>query len=351
MGSLGRLTFILIGIVFIGAPAAATTVSGAADGWAGEHTRLLVLNKHDDSLMVFEIPSQRLIATIPVGDEPHEVAVTLNGSKAYVSNVGDRSITVVDLGTHTVRKTLHPERADFPHGLGITPDGRHLLVTSEGSRRFYLIGIDRDVIVRAITSSEEGMHMVAMPPRGNHAYVANRISNSLTVLNSKRLNIERHIALGSGPEGITVTPDGRLLLVALQDEGEVILLKPGGSRVLASLQAGRTPIRIAATPDSSTAIVSNRQSDDLTIIDLEERRVRTTVPVGRSPGGLAIDPEGRTAYVCNNDSNTVAVVSISELQVTGEFAVGAHPDGIAIVPAPIPEAESGSRRVRKKKNP
>ncbi len=53
--------------------------------------RLLVLNKLDDNLMVFEAPNRQPITILTVGNEPHEIAVTPDGRKAYVSNVGDRS--------------------------------------------------------------------------------------------------------------------------------------------------------------------------------------------------------------------------------------------------------------------
>src|SRR6266850_3013398 len=99
--------------------------------------RLLVLNKGENSLMVLDVPSYRRLATIPVGKEPHEVVATPDGRKAYVSNVKDKSVSVVDLKAGRVIRTLRPDRLDVPHGLAVTPDGRHLMVTSEGSRRLF----------------------------------------------------------------------------------------------------------------------------------------------------------------------------------------------------------------------
>ena len=207
MPPIGPMSRALSGL-FLSACLGLSALSPVGAGEQGTPPYLLVLNKHDDSMMVFDLPSHRLTATIAVGDEPHEVAVTPDGTKAYVSNVGDRSITVLDLQRWSVLRTMTPERFDFPHGLGITNDGRLLLVTSEGSRRFYLFETERDVLIRAITSTEEGMHMIAMPPRGKKAYVANRTTGTLTVLNANQLSIEKHIQVGSGPEGIALTPDG-----------------------------------------------------------------------------------------------------------------------------------------------
>ena len=95
---------------------------------------LLVLNKQDDTLMMFDEPSHRSVATIPVGHEPHEVAATPDGRKAFVSNVGDDTVSVVDLVHRKVATTIHADHLDQPHGLAVTPDGRTLLVTSEASQ-------------------------------------------------------------------------------------------------------------------------------------------------------------------------------------------------------------------------
>ena len=295
--------------------------------------RLLVLNKHDDNLMVIEDPSHRRIATIPVGDEPHEVVVTPDGLKAYVSNVGSRSITIIDLLTNRPVRTLRPERADFLHGMAITSDGRYLVLTSEGSHRLYLIDTARDVILRGITSTQEGMHMIAIPPSGKRAYVANRGSGTVSIVDIKKLSVVRHVDVGPGPEGIAATPDGSLILVALRRADEMVALKTRSGSIVMRIPAGRTPIRVAVTPDSRRSLISNRESNDVTVIDLESEEVQATIPVGQSPGGLVIDPNGELAFICNNASNTVSIISIPQLAVIGEIPVGAHPDGIAYVPA------------------
>lgn len=305
--------------------------TATADG-RGISSRLLVLNMHDDSLMVFDLPSHRLSATISVGHEPHEVAVMPDGSKAYISNAGDGSLTVIDLHSLSVLRTLTPERLATPHGLGISHDGRYLLVTSEGSRRFYQFETKRDVLIRAITSMEEGMRMIAMPRKGWNAYATNRHSNSITQLDAKRLNIETHIQVGPGPEGIVLTPDGRRLLVALRDAGEVVIMKAGSEGIEARVATGQSPVRIAVTPDGSLALVSNQDSDDLTVIDLNAQTSSGAIAVGKGPGGLAIAPDGHHVYVANTGSNTVSVVSVDDLRVTGTLEAGAHPDGMAIAP-------------------
>ncbi len=313
--------------------------------------RLLVLNKHDNTLMIFDVPSYEKLATIPVGREPHEVVATPDGRKAYVSNVRDKSISVVDLKAGRVSRTLRPDRLDFPHGLAVTPNGRHLVATSEGSRRLFLIDVIRDVVLRTLTTTQARAHMAVVLAGGKRACVTNVGSDSVTLLRIPELRIIRHVPVGDGPEGIAATPNDRWVVVALQGSDQVAILDAGSGAILARLPTGKTPIRVAVTPNSFTALVSNRGSDDVTVLDVLARKVKTTVRVGRRPGGVVTDAAGTRAYVCNNDSNTVSVISIPGLEVARTIPVGADPDGIAFVPrredtrkAPPRTRPSGTRR-------
>jgi YVTN family beta-propeller protein len=330
-------------MLLLAAPAAAADRPDMAVAASESEGLLLVLSKTDGTMMVFEEPSHRLLATIPVGEEPHEVAVTPDGAKAYVSDVGERSVAVVDLHSYRVLKTIRADGLDRPHGLHVSRDGRRVLLTSEGSHRLYLIDAIRDVIDRALTTTQDGAHMVAVGKGGSKAYIANRGSGTLTIASAYALTIKDHIQLGDGPEGIAATPDGRWILVALQREDEVLFLAAGGLRVEHQLPVGRTPIRIAVTPDSATALVTNRGSGDVTVLDLVERQVVATISVGDRPGGIVTNARGTRAYVCNNGSGDVAVLSIADRKIIERIPAGGEPDGIAFVDAAGGKGRGGAR--------
>jgi len=203
--------------------------------------RLLVLNKGENSLMVLDVPSYRRLATIPVGKEPHEVVATPDGRKAYVSNVRDKTVSVVDLAALRVARTLRSDRFDTPHGLAMTPDGRSLLLTSEGSRRFFLIDAARDVVMRSVTTTQARPHMVVVLEGGKKAYAANVDSGSVTLLGLPDLRILKNVPVGDGPEGIAATANGKWVLAALQRTDQVAILDAGSGAVLARLPTARRP--------------------------------------------------------------------------------------------------------------
>jgi len=347
MGRIGserrlRRAGVLLAALFV-LPGIAGSVARAQEPEPLPEGRLLVLSKAENSLLVLEVPSYKRLAVIPVGSEPHEVVATPDGRKAYVSNVRDKTLSVVDLDSLKVARTVRSDRLDSPHGLAVTPDGRHLLVTSEGSHRFFLIDVARDVVLRSITTNQARDHMVVILDGGRKAFAANVDSDTVTLLKLPELRILRHIPVGDGPEGIDVTSNGKWVLVALQRTDQVAILDAGSGAVLARLPTGRTPIRIAVTPNSFTALVTNRASNDVTVLDVLARRVKKTVGVGGRPGGVTTNATGSRAYVCNGDSNTVSVISLPGFEVTDTLPVGAQPDGIAFVPRHEPSGRKRSK--------
>ena len=66
-----------------------TTTAAAAQA-AGTGT-LVVANMADNTATVIDLESETVLATLPTGPAPHEIAVTADGRYAVITNYGDRS--------------------------------------------------------------------------------------------------------------------------------------------------------------------------------------------------------------------------------------------------------------------
>src|SRR5271169_1452887 len=63
-------------------------------------TSLLVLSKQDHTLSIVDAGTLQVVAKVPVGNDPHEVVASADGTTAYVSNYGFgayNTLTMVDL--------------------------------------------------------------------------------------------------------------------------------------------------------------------------------------------------------------------------------------------------------------
>ena len=63
-------------------------VGAALQGATTPPSALLVLEKAQNTLVVVDPGSLTIVARIPVGNDPHEVAVSDDGRTAYISNYG-----------------------------------------------------------------------------------------------------------------------------------------------------------------------------------------------------------------------------------------------------------------------
>jgi len=70
------------------------------------------------------------IASIPVGNTPLAAAMAMDGSRLYVTNNADSTLSVINLNTRSVESTVALSAA--PEGVETGPDGR-VLISTEGS--------------------------------------------------------------------------------------------------------------------------------------------------------------------------------------------------------------------------
>src|SRR5689334_24441354 len=108
------------------------------------HGTIVASNMRDNTATIIDAASGGVLATLATGEAPHEVATTHDGKWAVVSNYGTRerpgnSITVIDLTTLGVARTIDLGEYRRPHGMAFFPGDTTLAVTSEVSRAVLLV--------------------------------------------------------------------------------------------------------------------------------------------------------------------------------------------------------------------
>ncbi|MFP1625859.1 YncE family protein [Streptomyces sp. 5K101] len=93
-------------------PLAVATPAAAQNG-----TFAYVANLNDDTVSVIDAATNTVVDTITVGDTPLNVAVSPDGSRVYVTNFADDTVSVIDTATNTVIDTIPV--GDGPVGVAI----------------------------------------------------------------------------------------------------------------------------------------------------------------------------------------------------------------------------------------
>jgi YVTN family beta-propeller protein len=108
----------------------------------------------------------QVLATVPVGVDPLMVAVLQDGSRAYVINRADSTVSVVNLTTNTVTATIPVPDSPHPNFIACisgTPTGK-VYVTSPESDRMTIIRTDTDVVETTVSLQGKGVMVRTQQP-------------------------------------------------------------------------------------------------------------------------------------------------------------------------------------------
>jgi YVTN family beta-propeller protein len=165
---------------------------------------VIYLSNYDNNRVdVFSTSSKQILNSIPVGKNPRGVALSADGSKLFVANLGDSSISIVDPDGKTATTTvnLHPLLPFYP---AILPD---TVAPIDSNRAFVAEGESRTYIVDLSTGNTTA---VSMPPPGPRLGDTGKITTQggcLWTIATADLQCKR------GSNGLVdVTPDGSRIL-------------------------------------------------------------------------------------------------------------------------------------------
>jgi YVTN family beta-propeller protein len=124
--------------------------------FGADDSMIYVTNKNSNTVSVVTNAGagSSVVDTISVGDQPFELVTNPAGTKLYVANFNDRSISVIDLPANTVANTIPiPQTggAGQPVGLHVSADGGHLYVAANGAD-FHVIDTTTDTIIDTINT-------------------------------------------------------------------------------------------------------------------------------------------------------------------------------------------------------
>lgn len=309
---------------------------------------LVVLEKEDGMLAIADPSTLQIVGRVPVGRDPHEVAVSSDGRTAYASNysffgtVGPgRTIAVVDL---VAQKALPPIELGpllAPHGLDFA--GGEMYFTAEGAKAIGRYNPATKRIDWVMRTGQDRTHMVRVLFNPEEILTANVASGSISILQppkptppGQELPPSRGdwsitvVPVGGGSEGFDVTPDRKEMWVANADDGTVSIVDIAGKKVIATIpDAVKHANRLQFTREGRYALISDLEGKDLTVMDVAGRSVYKKVPLGSQSEGILIAPDGKRAFVALGQGNAVDVIDLASWTMSGKISTGHGPDGMA----------------------
>jgi YVTN family beta-propeller protein len=298
-----------------------------ASGIATAAPKAYVGNFADNTVSVLDTAAGKIVATIPVAQGPHGMAITNDGRTVFVAGDGSSSLSVIDTATDKVVKTVEVGKA--PNGVSLTPDGKLLLVT--------VYGEDRIAFLDAATQAPVGTmavpkpHTIAVSPDGKLGYVTSQEPGhfALVVVDLAKRTVLRTLPLEKTPRDAEFGFDGKAFYFTEAGVSAIQVLDPATDKIVAEIPTGVSPHFVSLFHSSPLGLGVVQGPGEVLLFDPATNKPVRSIAVGKQPHWLALSHDGKTAYVTNEGSNDLSVVDLASGKVTA-VEVGKAPRKVVV---------------------
>lgn len=326
-------------LVLVTMLAVAACVAPAAAGAAAPRNAY-VSSVGDNTVTPLDIFTNVVGPPISLSPRPWGIAITPDGSTAYVANDLSATVTPFDTATQTPAPPIAV--GGGPRTLGVTPDGSTVYVASldDGS----VTPIDTATNTAGSPIPVSSPHGIAISPDGETAYVTNVFASSVTPIDLTTGTPGAAIPVGSSPYTIAITPDGSRLYVTHLSGSAVTPIDTATNTAGATIPVGNSSFGVAISPDGGTAYVSISMDNTVVPIDTatDTAGAPIAIPSGNFIEGLAVTPDGKTVYATSIYTNTVTLIDTGTATTSSTIPVGNAPIAIAVTPNQAPTAAFGT---------
>lgn len=291
---------------------------------------LYAVDQTNFRVILADVASRHVVATVPVGRYPFGLALSPDGSRLYVANVGMYEYSLVGgleeeaepprlglsfpataQGTEAAREGTEQEGYGVP-GLGDpnAPESFSVWTVEVNDRA------RPQVVARTKTGYLVGEKIEGFPTVGgsspnsvvasaSHVYVSNGNNDTVSVIGVAADSVITEIQLeldsrlsglrGQIPFGLALSPDGSRLYVAEAGINAVAVVETESHRVLGHIPVGWFPSKLAVTPDGENLVVANAKG------------------WGSGPnGGSEFEVDDRGAYIGHLMNGFVSVIPVPD---------------------------------------
>jgi YVTN family beta-propeller protein len=210
------------------------------------------------------------------------------------------SVEIIDIASNSLTATIAMGNLPVGQtpgvllaGIAISPDGTRAYVSNGAGNQIWAIDTASNQIVATIPTAVLGFVGMSISPDGSHLYAASVGNPSVVdVIDTKTNSVNTSITLPGieAPTQIVVTPDGGQAYVT-GDAGHVWIINTATNATVTTIPIsdGQPLLDIAFTPDGTRAYITCGNNNAIYVLDTTKSSILGHV-TSNYPGGLAIVP-------------------------------------------------------------
>lgn len=269
-----------------------------------------------------------LAKAVPVGKAPGEMCLAPNGKLLFVSNTGDKTVSMIDVEAKSVAATLSSPDLGSPDGCSVSQDSSTLYSIDPRGAQVIAFSVESKQQIAKIPVGKEPRRAITSPD-GKRVIISNAGDNSLSVIDPTTNRVIKTVKTGWEPRDMAYSPDGKMLAVGMIEDDSVEFFHADTLEHIQESMGARSPQHIEFSPDGKRLYVVGKLSDEVGVLRITDHgRIMDNIPVAHgSTGatdswGMAMTPDGHYLYVTNIGEGLISTVDTETMKTFRSISAG-----------------------------
>ncbi len=234
-----------------------------------------------------------------VGAVPHTVVVDAATRRAFVTNKGAASVSVLDLDTGgtTMSFAVGPN----PHGLAVDNTRNRLYVTSIDADQLEVYNLQT---LEPVATVPVGDGPWGVTVGAGRIAVTDTAGSTVHIIDAQTLKVREVVEVGQGPWNARFA--GSTLFVTLERSGEVVAVRHG--KVIWRTPVGAGPHGIVVDQRRGTVLAAVTGANNVVVLDSRTGGIVQTIAMPPGPAGMTIHPETGRVWVASQRAGVVTTL-------------------------------------------
>lgn len=213
-----------------------------------------------------------------------------DGERAIVTAESQQAVITLNIDSGEIISSINTDQ-EVSHMVALGSDEQRAYATNLGSGSLSILDLTNNEPIQTIATGE-GTEGVATVPGKEEVWITNRASDTISILNTSANNITETMESTSFPIRAAVSPDTQFVAVSNAESSQISVFDIESRQQVQKLstvsgdQKGM-PIGLTFSASGNRLYVANSNIDEIAVIDTDQWEIIDTFPTGETPDGIA----------------------------------------------------------------